>query len=159
MRKKLFYNTITPLLLSVLKKLMVAKEFEAFRLVGDTALSLHRGHRKSVDIDLFTDANYGNKSPKEWTDVLKDTVLTTVLLDRILYRCEIIKLSGKSYRMENRKTIFDTFLISENSTSLFSKITAYLLSGNSSLFILSQISLKQYPYSFLVVIDTFRQNN
>lgn len=47
-----------------------------------------------------------NKSPKEWADVLKDTVLTTALLDRILYRCEIIKLSGKSYRMENRKTFF-----------------------------------------------------
>jgi DNA replication protein DnaC len=47
-----------------------------------------------------------NKSPKEWADVLKDNVLTTALLDRILHRCEIIKLTGKSYRMENRKTIF-----------------------------------------------------
>jgi len=48
-----------------------------------------------------------NKSPKEWADILNDEVLTTALLDRILYRCEIIKLNGKSYRMENRKTIFD----------------------------------------------------
>ena len=47
-----------------------------------------------------------NKSPKQWADVLKDTVLTTALLDRILYRCEVIKLGGNSYRMENRKTIF-----------------------------------------------------
>jgi DNA replication protein DnaC len=47
-----------------------------------------------------------NKSPKQWAEVLQDDVLTTALLDRILYRCEIIKLSGKSYRMENRKTIF-----------------------------------------------------
>ena len=48
-----------------------------------------------------------NKSPKQWADVLKDTVLTTAILDRILYRCEIIKLTGKSYRMQNRKTIFN----------------------------------------------------
>lgn len=48
-----------------------------------------------------------NKSPKEWADVLQDTVIATALLDRILYRCEIIKLSGKSYRMANRKTIFE----------------------------------------------------
>ena len=48
-----------------------------------------------------------NNSPKEWTNVLKDSVLTTALLDRILYRCEIIKLTGKSYRMKNRKTIFN----------------------------------------------------
>ncbi len=37
---------------------MTAREFEAFRLVGGTALSLYRGHRESVDIDLFTDAPY-----------------------------------------------------------------------------------------------------
>ena len=48
-----------------------------------------------------------NKSPKEWSEVLKDDVLTTALLDRILFHCEIIKLNGKSYRMENRKTIFN----------------------------------------------------
>lgn len=47
-----------------------------------------------------------NKSPKEWTDLLKDEVLTTALLDRILFKCEIIKLNGKSYRMQTRKTIF-----------------------------------------------------
>ncbi len=47
-----------------------------------------------------------NKSPKDWTDVLKDTVLTTALLDRLLHRCEIVKLTGESYRMKNRKTIF-----------------------------------------------------
>ena len=48
-----------------------------------------------------------NKSLKQWTDVLKETVLTTALLDRILYRCEVIKLGGKSYRIEKRKTIFN----------------------------------------------------
>lgn len=47
-----------------------------------------------------------NKSPKEWADVLQDTVLTTALLDRILHHCEIIKLTGTSYRMKTRKTIF-----------------------------------------------------
>jgi hypothetical protein len=59
MSKKLHYNTVTPLLLSVLKQLMDVKEFLAFRLVGGTDLSLLRGHRQSVDIDLFTDAVYG----------------------------------------------------------------------------------------------------
>lgn len=47
-----------------------------------------------------------NKAPIQWAEVLQDTVLTTALLDRILYRCEIIKLEGNSYRMKNRKTIF-----------------------------------------------------
>lgn len=60
MTNNLHYDTVTPLLLSVLKSLMTAKEFESFRLVGGTALSLFRGHRESVDIDLFTDAEYGS---------------------------------------------------------------------------------------------------
>lgn len=48
-----------------------------------------------------------NKSPKQWAETLEDEVLATALLDRILYRCEVVKLEGLSYRMENRKTIFD----------------------------------------------------
>ncbi|MDI9551122.1 MAG: ATP-binding protein, partial [Bacteroidota bacterium] len=33
-------------------------------------------------------------------------VLATALLDRLLYKCELIQLSGASYRMKNRKRIF-----------------------------------------------------
>ncbi|WP_159523915.1 IS21-like element helper ATPase IstB [Sunxiuqinia indica] len=47
-----------------------------------------------------------NKSPKQWAETLDDEVLATALLDRLLYHCEVIKLDGNSYRMENRKTIF-----------------------------------------------------
>jgi DNA replication protein DnaC len=38
--------------------------------------------------------------------MLDDEVLTSALLDRLLYRSEVIKLTGTSYRLENRKTIF-----------------------------------------------------
>lgn len=48
-----------------------------------------------------------NKSPKQWAETLEDEVLATALLDRLLYRCEVVKLEGKSFRMENRKTIFE----------------------------------------------------
>jgi len=49
-----------------------------------------------------------NKAPTEWAETLDDEVLASALLDRLLYRCEVVKLSGASYRMENRKTIFGT---------------------------------------------------
>ena len=32
--------------------------------------------------------------------------LIVALIDRLLYRCEMVKLSGICYRMENRKAIF-----------------------------------------------------
>jgi len=58
MGNKLYYNSLKPLLLNVLKSLMAAKEFDNFRLIGGTALSLYRGHRESADLDLFSDAPY-----------------------------------------------------------------------------------------------------
>ena len=48
-----------------------------------------------------------NKSPVEWARTLPDEVLGAVLLDRLLYKCELIQLSGDSYRMKHRKTIFE----------------------------------------------------
>jgi len=48
-----------------------------------------------------------NKKPAEWAQMLGDEVLATALLDRLLFQCEVINLSGKSYRLENRKTIFE----------------------------------------------------
>lgn len=48
-----------------------------------------------------------NKSPVEWAGTLPDEVLGTALLDRLLDKCELIQLSGDSYRMKHRKTIFE----------------------------------------------------
>lgn len=47
-----------------------------------------------------------NKSPDEWVNVLEDEVLAKAILDRLLFKCEVVKLSGKSFRLDNRKTIF-----------------------------------------------------
>lgn len=47
-----------------------------------------------------------NKSPEQWVKLLDDEVIATALLDRLLYHCQVVKLSGKSYRMKNRKSIF-----------------------------------------------------
>lgn len=54
----LHWNTVNDLLKNCLVQLMDAPELASFRLVGGTALSLHLGHRISVDLDLFTDAPY-----------------------------------------------------------------------------------------------------
>jgi predicted nucleotidyltransferase component of viral defense system len=56
----MYWNTVKDLLRDSLFVLMRAKEFSGFRLVGGTSLSLQLGHRLSVDIDLFTDADYGS---------------------------------------------------------------------------------------------------
>lgn len=60
----LYYNTVSDLLSASLKALMAESVFSEFRLVGGTALSLQLGHRKSIDIDLFTDMPYGAMDTK-----------------------------------------------------------------------------------------------
>jgi len=71
---------------------------------------------KNVANKLFNLINYlhekspiiitTNKSPKQWAKTLDDEVLATAILDRLLYRCEIINLTGDSFRLKNRKSIF-----------------------------------------------------
>ncbi|WP_347069963.1 nucleotidyl transferase AbiEii/AbiGii toxin family protein [Flavobacterium sp. WV_118_3] len=52
---------------------MNAPIFENFRLVGGTALSLQIGHRESIDIDLFSDADYGTIDFEEIETFLRAT--------------------------------------------------------------------------------------
>ncbi|GHA30446.1 hypothetical protein GCM10007103_09790 [Salinimicrobium marinum] len=67
----LYYNTVNHLLRDSLINLLAAKEFSMFRLVGGTALSLQIGHRQSVDIDLFSDIEYGTIDFDVITDYLE----------------------------------------------------------------------------------------
>ena len=58
--KELYWNTVKPLLKDILGEIIAEDIFTPFRLVGGTSLSLQIGHRMSVDIDLFTDNEYGS---------------------------------------------------------------------------------------------------
>lgn len=71
MKNKLHFETVTPLLSNALMILMEEELFAPFRLVGGTNLSLRFGHRKSDDIDLFTDAAYGSLDFSRFEDYLK----------------------------------------------------------------------------------------
>jgi predicted nucleotidyltransferase component of viral defense system len=91
-----YYNTVNKLLKDSLLKLMKAQEFSPFRLVGGTALSLQLGHRESVDIDLFSDIEYGSINFKEIEDFLNSNFNYVDFL-------EIPSAMGKAYFIgENR---------------------------------------------------------
>ncbi|MDO8896749.1 MAG: nucleotidyl transferase AbiEii/AbiGii toxin family protein [Bacteroidales bacterium] len=49
----LYLSTIESPTLELLKKLMLNAKLKNMRLAGGTALALHIGHRKSIDLDLF----------------------------------------------------------------------------------------------------------
>ena len=58
--KKLHWNTVSPLLRSVLDELMASDLFHLFRVAGSTSLCLQLGHRRTVAINMYTDSVYGS---------------------------------------------------------------------------------------------------
>ena len=87
----LYYKTVNNFLKEGLLQLMAAKEFENFRLVGGTSLSLQIGHRESIDIDLFSDVEYGEID----FDVIENYLKTN--FKYIDHLSNIIPGMGKSY--------------------------------------------------------------
>lgn len=80
-------ETITPILFEVLKALMSIRHLDSFRLVGGTAIALQLGHRKSIDIDLFSNETVnkqilvrelGNKFPEIEFFVSDDSIVTRI---------------------------------------------------------------------------------
>lgn len=55
---ELHREAVSTELLGVLTSLCAWPEMKGFNLVGGTALALYMGHRRSVDIDLFTDTDF-----------------------------------------------------------------------------------------------------
>lgn len=79
----LYYTTVNDLLKNSLIKLMQSDVFNAFRLVGGTALSLQIGHRESIDIDLFSDSVYGSLDFNAIKNYLKENFDYVDFLDTI----------------------------------------------------------------------------
>ena len=46
-----------------------------------------------------------NKGFDEWIDFMGDATITTAILDRLIHHCEIINMTGESYRLSHRKSI------------------------------------------------------
>jgi hypothetical protein len=81
-------ETVEPATLELLKKIVSLPEFSQFRLVGGTALSLLFGHRKSIDLDLFTDQPFDRDAI---VFALEDAFgnITTVNDRKNIYQCII----------------------------------------------------------------------
>lgn len=92
----LFYSTVSPELKSALEIVMNAEILKPFRLVGGTSLSLQLGHRISIDIDLFTDADYGSIDFGEIENFLKTK------FSFIKFSSELTSF-GKSYFLGNNQ--------------------------------------------------------
>jgi len=60
----LYTTTVAPNTLGLLIELMEKSYLQGFNLVGGTALSLQIGHRKSIDLDMFTTESFDTNELK-----------------------------------------------------------------------------------------------
>lgn len=86
-------------------QLVAIDDIMLFPVDKETAVSLFNFINQLFEKTSFVITT--NKAPKQWAQMLDDEVLASALLDRLLFRCEVINLTGSSYRMVNRKTIFN----------------------------------------------------
>ena len=56
----LYKETVEKGTMDLIETLMTDNKFSSFNLVGGTALALKIGHRKSIDIDLFTTSDFNS---------------------------------------------------------------------------------------------------
>jgi len=118
---KAYFRGINDILATLrLKELTptATKEFkrlsEAQLIVIDDVMTLPLGRDDGNRFFVFLNQIYEttsfiittNKSPAEWAKSVDDETLATALLDRLLHKCQLIQLQGKSYRMQNRQSIF-----------------------------------------------------
>ena len=89
----LYYETIHPDTLELLKKIQSLEIFTDTRLVGGTALALQIGHRKSIDLDFFGNVSasleeivlefseFGNANPLSSSKTMRFLIVDGVKVD------------------------------------------------------------------------------
>lgn len=99
----LYRDTVKEELLELLGRIMKQEEFARFNLVGGTALALQIGHRNSVDIDLFGNAEieldrfidilsgYGNLQIIKKSPSILITSVNDIKIDLVNYKYDLLK--------------------------------------------------------------------
>ena len=82
-------ETVQPATLELLKKIVSLPELNQFRLVGGTALSLLFGHRRSIDLDFFTDQPFDKEILVETLEDTFGKIIATNERLKSIYQCII----------------------------------------------------------------------
>lgn len=156
-------TTVEGTTFELLKELMRDEKLKGFYLVGGTALALQIGHRKSVDIDLFTQESFNSSELNEYlfgkygfnsNIVAEETTKGTingVKIDCIAYKYKNIfqPLEIEGVRMLDIRDISAMKLsaIADNGTRLKDFVDIAFLSTKISLKEMIDCYEKKYPMS------------
>ncbi len=89
----LHFETVEPDTLELLRRLMDKPYLSTFCLVGGTSLSLQFGHRKSIDLDLFSEMDFdGDKILENLGQDFHEIEVLTKMKGTLLTRVQGVKV-------------------------------------------------------------------
>lgn len=145
----LYTRTVEPRTFELLKKLMDLEVLQDFYLVGGTALALKKGHRFSVDLDLFTPNPFDNNQLIEkLTETFDSFILKSEGKNLIFAEIEDVKVDfvKMSYPVLYESTLFGNIRILHINDIAPMKLKAIVQRGSKKdffdiFFILQEMSL------------------
>jgi hypothetical protein len=149
----LFPQAVTPQVLRLIRSLQSKEYLDGFNLVGGTALSLYWGHRKSIDIDLFSDFSFDTGSLLE--QIQQDFTIELFLTapNTLKGSIENIKVDfiAHRYPLIKEPLIEDGVRLLHEHDILAMKLNAISMSGQRSKdFIDIWYALKKYRISEII---------
>lgn len=154
--------------MDLVNKLMADEKLASFNLVGGTALALKIGHRKSIDIDLFTSTDFNSQEISDHLTANYNVTRIQVIPNGVFTLIDGIKvdlLAHKYPLIEDLETIDGIRLVSlkdigamklnaiyNNGTRLKDFVDIYALLENFSFQELLQASEKKYPENTISMV-------
>ncbi len=153
----LYYKTIEPETLGVLRKIQQIEELSNVRLVGGTALALQIGHRKSIDIDLFGTIKADNIAIIQKLKEIGKVIIIQNSKNINIYLVNNIKVDIVNYPypwLKNEK-VEDNILLADIKDIAAMKISAITGRGTKKDFIDLYFLLKRYTLK--EILDFYMQ--
>lgn len=146
----LYYNTIEPTTLELLRQLQNITILSKTQLVGGTSLALQIGHRKSIDIDLFGEIDCQQYDLVEALSDLGSLTIVKESKNIHVYQLNGVKLDIVSYKYPWIKSPFieDNIRLATLEDIAAMKISAIIGRGTKKdfidvAFLLENFSLKE----------------
>jgi predicted nucleotidyltransferase component of viral defense system len=97
----LYFQTIEPNTLSILKQLLRNERLEKFYLAGGTALALQLGHRKSYDLDFFGNTELSSNDIAEVLRTYQNPTEISRTENIVIWSIDGVKVDFVKYKYPN----------------------------------------------------------
>ncbi|PWA06842.1 nucleotidyl transferase AbiEii/AbiGii toxin family protein [Flavobacterium psychrotolerans] len=145
-------QTIQPILLELLKKIMASEVFNGFNLVGGTSLALQIGHRFSVDIDMFGDSEINEFEFIEELSRFGKVITIKKSKSIIIFSVDGIKVDFVNYKyplLENINNVDAVRMVSDKDIAAM-KLNAIAGRGSRKDFVDLYFLLKKYSLKEII---------